>query len=65
VRYKTAAWLRGSIPNPFMRAPMPRPDIREIDEIRARLQAAGLDVIDGAAIERSTSLLPRALAQTA
>jgi 4-hydroxy-tetrahydrodipicolinate synthase len=65
VRYKTAAWLRGCIPNPFMRAPMPRPDIREIDEIRARLQAAGLDVIDGAAIERSTSLLPRALAQTA
>ena len=29
IRYKTATWLRGLIPNPFMRAPMPKPKQQE------------------------------------
>jgi 4-hydroxy-tetrahydrodipicolinate synthase len=46
VRYKVATWLRGLIPNPFMRPPMPRPKQVEIDTIYELLQKAGLSVID-------------------
>lgn len=46
VRYKTAAWLRGLIPNPFMRPPMPQPRQVEIDRLYELLKAAGLSVID-------------------
>ncbi len=46
VRYKVATWLRGLIPNPFMRPPMPAPKQVEIDTIYALLQGAGLSVID-------------------
>ncbi len=46
VRYKVAAWLRGLIPNPFMRPPMPQPKQIEIDTIYDLLKAAGLSVID-------------------
>ena len=45
-RYKTAAWLRGLIPNPFMRPPMPLPRQTEIDAIYALLKNLGLSVID-------------------
>ncbi len=45
-RYKTATWLRGLIPNPFMRPPMPRPRQVEIDTIYALLKNLGLSVID-------------------
>jgi dihydrodipicolinate synthase/N-acetylneuraminate lyase len=33
VRYKTATSLRGLIPNPFMRSPMPKPKQAEIDTL--------------------------------
>jgi 4-hydroxy-tetrahydrodipicolinate synthase len=46
IRYKTAAWLRGLIPHPFMRAPMPKPQQVEIDTIYRLLQQLGLSVID-------------------
>ncbi|MDH4378143.1 MAG: dihydrodipicolinate synthase family protein [Ramlibacter sp.] len=46
VRYKVAAWLRGLIPNPFMRPPMPAPKQIEIDTIYDLLVRAGLPVID-------------------
>lgn len=46
VRYKVATWLRGLIPNPFMRPPMPSPRQIEIDTIYDLLQKAGLSVID-------------------
>lgn len=46
IRYKTAAWLCGLIPLPFMRAPMPRPRQVEIDTIYRLLQNAGIPVID-------------------
>jgi dihydrodipicolinate synthase/N-acetylneuraminate lyase len=45
-RYKTAAWLRGLIPNPFMRPPMPLPRQIEIDTIYDLLKKLGLSVID-------------------
>ena len=31
IRYKTATWLCGLIPHPFMRAPMPKPLQHSID----------------------------------
>ena len=40
IRYKTAAWLRGLIPSPFMRAPMPKPQQVEIDGILSSIAAA-------------------------
>ena len=46
VRYQTAAWLRGLIPTPFMRPPMPMPRQVEIDTIHRLLKGAGLSVID-------------------
>jgi 4-hydroxy-tetrahydrodipicolinate synthase len=46
IRYKTAAWLRGLIPSPFMRAPMPKPQQVEIDTIYRLLQQLGLSVIE-------------------
>jgi dihydrodipicolinate synthase/N-acetylneuraminate lyase len=45
-RYQTAAWLRGLIPTPFMRPPMPLPRPVEIDTIYRLLKSAGLSVID-------------------
>jgi len=45
-RYQTAAWLRGLIPNPYMRPPMPLPRQVEIDTIYELLQKLGLSVID-------------------
>jgi 4-hydroxy-tetrahydrodipicolinate synthase len=49
VRYKTATWLRGLIPNPFMRPPMPRPLQSEIDTLYILLKNAGLSVIEKSA----------------
>jgi len=46
VRYKTATWLRGLIPNPFMRPPMPLPRQVEIDTLYGLLKNLGLSVID-------------------
>jgi 4-hydroxy-tetrahydrodipicolinate synthase len=46
IRYKTATWLRGLIPSPFMRPPMPQPKQTEIDTIYALLKKLGLSVID-------------------
>ena len=46
IRYKTATWLRGLIPSPFMRAPMPQPKQEEIDTIYRLLKALNLPVID-------------------
>ena len=46
IRYKTATWLRGLIPNPFMRPPMPKPKQVEIDTIYRLLTALNLPVIE-------------------
>jgi dihydrodipicolinate synthase/N-acetylneuraminate lyase len=46
VRYKAATWLRGLIPNPFMREPMPKPKQQEIETLRRLLSDLKLSVID-------------------
>ncbi len=51
VRYKTAAWLRGLIPSPQMRPPMPKPRLAEVEDLIVRLQAAGLAVIEREALD--------------
>ena len=45
VRYKLATWLRGLIPLPFMRPPMPKPRKEEIVALRDFIAKAGLNVI--------------------
>lgn len=45
IRYKTATWLAGLIPNPFMRAPMPRPKDHEIKTLHRLLKQTGIAVI--------------------
>lgn len=45
VRYKLATWLRGLIPLPFMRPPMPKPRKEEIVALRDLLAKAGCSVI--------------------
>jgi 4-hydroxy-tetrahydrodipicolinate synthase len=44
-RYKAACWLRGLIPLPFMRPPLPKPRKEEIHSLRKLLVGAGLNVI--------------------
>jgi len=44
LRYKIAAWLRGLIPNCWMRPPMPRPKPEEIATLTRLLEAAELRV---------------------
>jgi 4-hydroxy-tetrahydrodipicolinate synthase len=44
-RYKVATWLRGLIPNPFQRPPMPRPRQREVTAIRKCLTNCGYELI--------------------
>ncbi len=45
VRYKIATWLRGLIPLPFMRPPMPKPRREEVVALRELLAKTGYDVI--------------------
>ncbi|MDC7789874.1 dihydrodipicolinate synthase family protein [Rhodoplanes sp. TEM] len=46
IRYKTATWIAGLIPNPFMRAPMPKPSLVEIETLHRLLTRVGVPVID-------------------
>jgi 4-hydroxy-tetrahydrodipicolinate synthase len=57
VRYKTAAWLRGLIPSPLMRPPMPRPRRDEVNTLAALLTACSLTVIDKEAIDKAAERL--------
>jgi dihydrodipicolinate synthase/N-acetylneuraminate lyase len=52
IRYKAATWLRGWIPTPEMRAPVPRPRREEVETLRVLLEALGLPLIDKDADER-------------
>jgi len=52
VRYKIATWLRGLIPNPMMRSPMPKPRKEEITLLRSLLSNTGLDVIPDQAVNK-------------
>lgn len=46
IRYKVATWLRGLIPHPFMRPPMPRPSNEEIQTLARLMKGAGLKVLN-------------------
>lgn len=52
VRYKTAAWLRGLIPHPFMRPPLPKPKKEEVTTLKALLVNTELNVIDDQAVKK-------------
>ena len=45
IRYKAAAWLRGFVPFPFMRPPVPKPNKEEVVTLRDLLTKLGLSVI--------------------
>jgi len=45
VKYKEATWLRGLIPRPLARPPMPKPKKEELITLRKLLAKAGLSVI--------------------
>lgn len=57
VRYKTATWLRGLIPSPAMRPPMPKPRRSEVEDLIVYLEAAGLTVIERDVIEEELQRL--------
>ena len=57
IRYKAASWLRGNIPNPFMRPPLPKPRKDEIQTLRELLANAGMSVIDKAKVSALTKTL--------
>lgn len=59
VRYKTATWLRGLIPSPFMRPPQPEPRKVEVETLHNLIQKANLSAIDDDATNRVASRLKR------
>jgi len=57
IRYKAATWLRGLIPLPFMRPPMPAPRKEEIAALRRLIAKAGLSLIPKKESDRVASKL--------
>jgi dihydrodipicolinate synthase/N-acetylneuraminate lyase len=51
--YKLCTWMRGLIPDPFLRAPQRRLPLAEVVELRAALQAAHYEVISDAALRKA------------
>lgn len=58
LRYKIAAWLRGLIPSPFMRPPMPCPQREETLILRDLLKKVGLSVINEEEIDSEMNSQP-------
>ena len=52
VRYKIGAWLRGFVPEPFMRPPQPRAKAEEIKELAALLKGVGQELISDKEIKK-------------
>lgn len=59
VRYKIACWLRGLIANPFMRGPMPKPRIEEVNTLAKLIERTGLSLRERADIDAVIDNLPR------
>jgi 4-hydroxy-tetrahydrodipicolinate synthase len=51
--YKLCTWMRGLIPDPFLRAPQRRLPIAEVVELRDALKAAHYEVISDTAIRKA------------
>jgi dihydrodipicolinate synthase/N-acetylneuraminate lyase len=45
IRYKIATWLRGLIPLPFLRPPMPKPRKEEVMALRDLIEKSGISLI--------------------
>ncbi|MGH7766377.1 MAG: hypothetical protein ACREQP_02895, partial [Candidatus Binatia bacterium] len=56
---KTATWLRGLIPSPFMRPPQPQPRKEEARSLTELLRKSGLNVIADDAIAHVVNRLKR------
>ena len=52
IRYKAATWLRGWIPTPQLRAPLPQPRREEVATLRRLLDEVGLWTIDQEAADQ-------------
>ena len=61
LRYKICTWLRGLIPNPYMRPPMPTPEREETLVLRDMLKANGLNVISDKEIDAGLNNPPKDL----
>ncbi|OGP63029.1 MAG: hypothetical protein A2169_04845 [Deltaproteobacteria bacterium RBG_13_47_9] len=57
IRYKIGAWLRGFVPEPFMRPPQPKPFPEEIKEMQHCLKTLGLEVISDPQIKKVLATL--------
>jgi dihydrodipicolinate synthase/N-acetylneuraminate lyase len=58
VKYKIATWLRGLIPLPFGRPPMPKPRKAEVTQLYDFMVRTGLSVIPQADVDRIIKDLP-------
>jgi 4-hydroxy-tetrahydrodipicolinate synthase len=61
LRYKICAWLRGLIPSPYMRPPMPTPEREETLALKDMLKANGLNVISDKEIDSGLNDPPKDL----
>ena len=52
IKYKTATWLRGLIPNPWMRPPLPKPKVEEIQTLYKLLKNCKLNVITKTEVDK-------------
>jgi dihydrodipicolinate synthase/N-acetylneuraminate lyase len=59
IRYKIATWMRGFMPEPFMRPPQPVAMKSEVKELHRLMKKMGADIIDEAEIKRVSDKLPR------
>ena len=57
VKYKAGAWLRGLVPSPFLRAPMPKPRRNEVERLRELLGALGVSLIPEGDVNRIVAQL--------
>ena len=51
--YKLCTWMRGLIPDPFLRAPQRRLPIEQVVELRSALQAAHYELISDSAMRKA------------
>ena len=65
IRYKLATWIRGLMPHPFMRPPMPPPRKEEAERILTMIENSGMSHISRSefeeTLERQNVVLKRPL----
>ena len=59
IKYKVVTWLRGLIPSPVMRPPMPKPRKEEVLTLKSILLKSGFDIIPEKEINRYVEKLPK------